>query len=108
MKHLIAFPTDDGGSIVVEVEEDPGPGTVRAGRPGEIAERAQETFESALGSVRPAAEALLARLSDLSERPEEVSVKFGITLSAQVGAVIASTHAAANFEVTLKWRRQPS
>ena len=108
MKHLIAFPTEDGGAIVVEVEEGPGPGTVRVSRPGEIAERAQETFETALGSVRSAAEAMLAKLSDLSEPPDEVTVKFGVTLSAQAGAVIASTDAAANFAVTLKWRRKPS
>ena len=106
MKHLIAFPTEDGRTIVVEVEEAPGPGTVRASRPGEVAERAQETFESALGAVRLAAESMLDKLSDLSESPDVVNVKFGVKLSAQAGAVIASTDAAANFVVTLKWRRK--
>jgi hypothetical protein len=105
---LIAFPTEDGQVIVVEVEEEPGPGTVRASRPGEVAERAQESFESALGSVRSAAEAMLDKLSELSERPDEVSVKFGVKLSAQAGAFIASTDAKANFVVTLTWARKPS
>ncbi|CAA9551796.1 MAG: hypothetical protein AVDCRST_MAG73-2872 [uncultured Thermomicrobiales bacterium] len=105
MKHLIAFPTDDGGTVVVEVEEEPAPGMVRAARPGEVAERAGQTFAAALDTVRLAAETIVAKLGALSEQPNETTVQFGIKLSAQAGALIASTDAEANFAVTLKWTR---
>ena len=106
MKHLVAFPTEDGRTVVVEVDGEVPPGTVRAARPGEIAQQAQETFEAALGSVRSAAEALVGRLGELSQRPDEVGVEFAIKLSAEVGAIIATTGGEANFKVTLKWAQR--
>jgi len=56
MKRLIEFPLQDGGSIVVEVDEPASEGGVtRAARPGEIAARASQTFEAALERIQPAA-----------------------------------------------------
>ncbi len=106
MKRLIAFPTEDGSSIVVEVDEEPPAGAVRASRSDEVVDRAQETFEAALSMVRPAAEVLVARLRDLSDQPSEVSVEFGVKLSAEAGAIIAETGAEANFRVTLSWTQR--
>jgi hypothetical protein len=38
--------------------------------------------------------------------PDEVQVEFGLTLSANVGAVlVAAGSAGANYKVTLKWNR---
>jgi hypothetical protein len=39
------------------------------------------------------------------DAPDEVQVEFGLQLSADVGAVIATTGVQANFRVTLAWRR---
>jgi Trypsin-co-occurring domain 1 len=105
MKRLVAFATQDGQTVVVEVEGDAPPGTVRAARPGEVAELAEKTFEAALGPVRAAADALVAQLRDLGERPDEVKAGFGVKLNAQAGAIIASTSGEANFTVTLTWKR---
>ncbi|MFQ5793665.1 MAG: CU044_2847 family protein [Candidatus Bipolaricaulia bacterium] len=105
MKHLIEFPLDGGGSIVVEVDEPEG-GMVRAARPGEIAAKASQTFEDALERIKPAASAIIAKLRDLSESPDEVDVEFGLKLSADLGAFIASAGAEANFNVTLTWKRK--
>jgi SOS-response transcriptional repressor LexA len=100
MKRLIEFATQDGDSVVVEVEEEPSPGTVRAARPGEIAEHAVRTFEDALGPVRIVAKALISQLRDF----DEVKVEFGVTMKAEAGALIASTSGQANFTVTLTWK----
>jgi hypothetical protein len=107
MKHLILFPMDDGGSILFEVESDEGEsGLEPAARPGEVAARASETLENAINTVKPAAEAILSRLSNLSQRPEEIEVEFGLKASAQAGMFIASGTIEANYVVKLKWRLQ--
>ena len=107
MKRLIEFPLADGGSVFIEIDEPEGAGgTVRAARPGELAEKAQVTFEEALQRIRPAAEAIVGRLRDLSDPPDQVGVEFGLKLSAAAGAIIAAVGAEANYKVTLSWRRK--
>jgi hypothetical protein len=106
MKQLLEFSLESGGSIVVEVDQDVA-GTVLAARPGEIAAQVKESFESALAPVTPAAEALIARLSGLSERPDEVTVEFGIKLTGTLNAIIASSAGEANISVKLTWRAAP-
>ena len=102
MKRLVEFPLDDGGSILVQVDEPESGGTVRAGREDTI-EKAKETFEDALNRVLPAAKSVVEQLRSLGSKPDEIEVSFGINLSTQAGAFIASATAAANFGVTVRW-----
>jgi len=105
MKRLVEFPLSDGTSVVVQVDEPPQEGgVVRAARPGEIAEKATQSFEAALDRIRPIGAAILARLQDVPQRPDEVQVEFGISFSAQAGAILASTAAEGSCKVTLTWR----
>src|SRR6516164_5930805 len=90
MKHLVEFALEEGGSIIVEIDEPETGGTVRAGREDKI-EQARETFEEALNKVLPAT------------KTDEIEVTFGVNLSTMAGAVIASASAAANFGVTVHW-----
>ena len=107
MKRLIEFTLENGGSIIVEASDSASEmGIAPAARPGEIATRATQTLETALEAVRPTAEAILTRLSGLSERPSEVSVEFGLKVGAQAGAIIASGTVEANFIVKLTWTRE--
>jgi hypothetical protein len=108
MKRLIEFPLRDGSSMLVEVE-DPvaGVGTVRGAHPVEIAEKAKQTFEASLEKLKPAASAIITKLRELSDQPEQVAVEFGIKLSGAAGVVLASTGVEANFKVTLTWKRKP-
>jgi hypothetical protein len=110
MGRLVEFALEGGGSVFVEVEASLGDtGTVTRGlaRPGagEVAERASETLEAALGRVQPAAAAIVARLRHLEDAPDEIEVEFGIQLSAQLGAIVAQTAGEANFSVRLRWKR---
>lgn len=102
MGELVAVPMDNGGVIVVEMEHAPG-GVVKAGRAGQIVGKAAQTLETALDSVAPAAQSILAKLRPA--RPHEVTVEFGLMLTAEAGAVIAKTASGCHLKVTLHWGR---
>lgn len=102
MKHFVAFPLKEGGSIVIEVDEPESEGTVRAGR-GDAVVKAKETLEEALGNVLPATREVAEHLRKAGNRPDEIEVTFGIKLSTAAGAIIASASAEANFNVTVRW-----
>lgn len=106
MKRLVEFPLEGEGSILVEVEEpEPVGGMVRVARHGEI-DVASQSFEDALEKVRPAASAVIVKLREMTESPDEIEMEFGLGLSAKAGAFIASAGSTANFKVTLKWKRE--
>lgn len=107
MKRLVEFPLEEGGSILVEVDEAPaGPAMRGLGkdRPT-VAERTDKSFEEATATVVPAARSLLARLRDADDPADEITIEFGVQLSAQTGAFIASAAVEANFKVCMAWRR---
>jgi hypothetical protein len=110
MTSLAEYPLEGGGSVIVEVDDhrSSGGSVLRGGgggRSDEIAARASETLESAIGRIQPAAAAIVERLRGVADGPEEIEVEFGIQLSAAVGAIVAHTAGEANFKVTLHWRR---
>jgi Trypsin-co-occurring domain 1 len=51
------------------------------------------------------AQALIARLRDLAERPDGIGVEFGLKMSMDAGLVVAHTSGEANFKVSLQWNR---
>jgi hypothetical protein len=106
MQRLVEFPMQDGSLVLVQVEDATGPVT-RGLRDHTVSERAQQSFEEALSRVQPATQALISRLLRLAEPPDEVGVEFGLGLSAEAGAFIASASTTANFKVSLLWRRPP-
>jgi hypothetical protein len=102
MKHLVQFPLEEGGSIVIEVDEPENEGTVRAGR-GEVIAKAKETLEEALNNVLPVTKSFVEKLRSIGNKPGGIEIGFGVKLSTVAGAVIASASAEANFDVTLHW-----
>ena len=106
MKRLIEFPLQDGSSMIVEVDEPMSEGVVKAARPGEVVARAKETFEDALDKIKPAAQSIITKLRGLHDEPDEIGVEFGIKLSAEAGAFVASAGVEANYKVTLKWTKK--
>ncbi|MCC3439922.1 MAG: hypothetical protein JGK24_27155 [Microcoleus sp. PH2017_29_MFU_D_A] len=105
MKRIVEFPLESGDSIFVEVE-DPVPIDDCIGLRDEIVQKAQQTFESALEKIKPLTNAIMTKVRSLNEPADEVEVKFGIKMSAELGAVIASGNAEVNYEITLKWQRK--
>jgi len=103
MKRLVQFPLEDGNTVLIEVNEPDTGGITRAARSDEVIQRAARTFDDALEQVKPAAEAVLKKLTTLSTRPDEVEIEFGLKIGAEVGAFIASGTVEANYTVRLKW-----
>ncbi len=102
MKHLVEFPLEDGGSVVIEVDEPETSGTVRASR-GDTLAKAKETLEEALNNVLPVTKSVVEKLRSIGNKPDEIEIAFGVKLTTTAGAVIASATAEANFDVTLRW-----
>ena len=112
MKRLVKFSLQDGGTMLVEVDEPEGYAetttrgeVVKAARLGEVPDKARETFEEALDKIKPAAQTIINKLRELHDAPDEIGVEFGIKLSAEAGAFIASAGVEANYTVTLKWTK---
>ena len=105
MKRFVEFPLEDGGTILVEVNEPEGGGSRRATRGSEEEpEKAPHTFEQALSKIRPATEKVITTLRGLIQKPDEVEMEFGFSLSAEAGVIIASASTQANYRVTLRWK----
>jgi Trypsin-co-occurring domain 1 len=104
MTQLARFELDGGGSVLVEVDDEPG--VQRAGRPGKLlVQEAKSSFANALADVRDAASAALNQFRAMTDRPDEVEIKFGVQMDAEAGAVIARTGISGTFEVKVTWRR---
>jgi hypothetical protein len=101
MAELIRVPLESGGSLTVEVDSRDA-GVVKAARPGQIVADATQTLEAALASLVPGATVVVEKLR--AAKPSDVSLSFGIKLTAEAGAVIAKTAGECNFAVTLHWQ----
>jgi Trypsin-co-occurring domain 1 len=102
---LVEFQLEDGSSVLIEVERPSRSTVTRGGRVKDFVERADDTFEQALGRVGPTSAAIVERFRAMTERPDEIEVEFGVKLSAEAGAIIARTSGEANFRITARWRR---
>jgi Trypsin-co-occurring domain 1 len=99
---LASFELEGGGSVLVEI--DSATGISRVGRQGEIVRTAARTFEQTLATVRDAATAALSQFQAMTRRPDEVEIKFGVKLDAEMGAMIARTGIEGQLAVKLTWR----
>ena len=105
MKRLVEFPLEDGTTMLVEIDDPEQGGLVKASLSEKIA-KAQQTLEKSLERVQPAAQFVITQLKKLHDAPDEVQVSFGLKLSADAGAVLASAGAEANYTITLKWVKE--
>ncbi|MBP0009291.1 MAG: hypothetical protein J7545_03025 [Roseofilum sp. SBFL] len=104
MKHMVEFSLDEGESIFVEVEEAE-PVDDRIGIAPQVTTRGQRSFEAAIAKIKPVANTVIRQVRSLNEPADEVEVKFGLKMSAEFGAVIASGNAEVHYEITLKWKQ---
>ncbi len=104
-QHVQSLAAHQGGVEVDEVEYSSG-ATRRGLTPSGVIEQAKLSFEDALNKAQPVAEVLIDQLRRLE--PDEATVEFGLTLSAEVGAILATASSTANYKVTLTWRKPTS
>jgi hypothetical protein len=107
MAELAQFPLTGGGVVVVETDATDlsGRRVMRGSGTDAVIATANATFESALQTVRAAAEGILNQLRSLAEPPDEVAVEFGVKMTVETGAVIAKASTDANFKINLTWKK---
>ncbi len=98
---LVEIPVGDTVVMMAVAELDDG--LVRAARPGKVVARASRSLEDMLQGLRPVAESFVQQFRGMTCAPNEISVEFGVTLSAEADVVIASTATEATFSVSLTW-----
>ncbi|MGW7197655.1 CU044_2847 family protein [Streptomyces chryseus] len=104
--HAVEVPLGDGSDESVRVQiREVDETLVRVGRGGRSIARAERSFGQMLDTVRPVAESFVGRFQGLANAPDEITLEFGVSLSAEADVVIASTATAANFSVSLTWNR---
>ncbi|MFD6988502.1 CU044_2847 family protein [Streptomyces sp. NPDC059943] len=104
--HTVEVPLNDGGDDVVRVQiREVDESLIRVGRGGRTVARAERSLGQMLDTVRPVAESFVGRFRGMVNPPDELTLEFGVSLSAEADVVIASTATAANFAVTLTWKR---
>ncbi|UQX00060.1 CU044_2847 family protein [Streptomyces sp. RerS4] len=100
----VEVPLGDGTDGVVRVQiREVDDSLARVGRGNGAVARASRSFGEMVDGIRPVADGFVSRLSGLVHRPDEITLEFGVSLSAEADVVIASTATAANFAVTLTW-----
>jgi hypothetical protein len=98
----VELPLEEGGSVLVEVEERPRSVT-RGGAPSEAMTKAGETLEHVLGRLGPAVRGIVSELRSTAGWPDEVEIEFAVRLSTDANVIIARTGGEANFRVALRW-----
>ena len=116
MTRYIKYPTEDGGIMLIEVEDSTDAmlskgGTIRASRPGEAVKEAveevQTRFEDAMNVVRRNAQTIIGKVKGLSDPPDELEVTFGLKATGELGNfAVAKVGAEANYTVTMTWKRE--
>ncbi|WP_432187192.1 CU044_2847 family protein [Streptomyces sp. Tue6028] len=104
--HTVEVPLGDGSDESVRVQiREVDETLVRVGRGGRSIARAERSLGQMLDTVRPVADSFVGRFRGLANAPDEITLEFGVSLSAEADVVIASTATAANFSVSLTWNR---
>lgn len=92
-------------TVGVEIEQV-GDGLVEVARPGQVVARATRSLRETLATgLRPLAEDFVAGFRDMRDPPEEIAIEFGLSLSTEADLVVSRTSGAANFKISLTWRK---
>jgi hypothetical protein len=103
MTDLLAFPSDDGGSVLVEVEDMAVGPVTRGGRTGDHVVEATESLGRVLGKVGPAVKGIVSELRARADFPAEVEVEFTVKVAADSNVIIARAGGEAHFRIALRW-----
>lgn len=109
MPKYIEFPLENGGSILVESADDPvrtSAGFLKSENASpDNAQKASQSFDASVESMRQAAELMVTKLRSLSAPPDEIDVHFSLKASGEVGSLaVGKLGGDANYSITLKWR----
>ncbi|MFD8524686.1 CU044_2847 family protein [Streptomyces capillispiralis] len=106
--YTVDVPLGSGGEIVRVQVNDAGEDIVRVGRGSRTVARAEQSLEQMLDVVRPVADAFVGRCRGMLQPPDEATLAFGMSLSADAKVLVAGSSAEANFSVSLTWHSSPA
>ena len=101
---LAEFSLEDGTTFIVEVDEPEDTGIQRISRHRRDIFQATESLGQALEQMKPVACEIVEKFSSLATPADEVEVKFGLKLTADLGAIFAAVGSEVNYEITLRWQ----
>ncbi|WP_329039012.1 hypothetical protein OIE71_34420 [Streptomyces sp. NBC_01725] len=101
--HMVEVPLGDGEGVVRVQVDETDESVVRVGRGSRTVARAEESLDRMLEVVRPVADAFVGRCQNMARQPDEATLEFGMSVSADAKILIAGSSAAANFSVSLTW-----
>ena len=102
MTELLRFSVSGNQSVLVEIPSPEGGLTPAGGKRNRILE-ATSSFSDHLDAIGDAMKETLDKFREMN--PDEAKISFGISFTAEAGAVIARTALGANLGVELTWRR---
>jgi hypothetical protein len=111
MTYLVELPVSAGDGppqtvrVAIEGAEE---GLVEVARPGQVVARATRSLGEMLVGIRPVVQSFVDGFGGMPDAPDEIGVEFGLSLSGEADVVISKTAAAANFKLSLTWRRTPA
>ncbi|MEL7006367.1 MAG: CU044_2847 family protein [Bacteroidota bacterium] len=109
----LEFTTDDGDTVLVEVEEGTdstsASGVVKVGATEAVERKvmaAKSKFENAIrGTIKHNVEAFIDSICELSHLPDEVEITFGLKATAEAGNVaVGKVGGQLNYNVKLSWQ----
>jgi hypothetical protein len=103
---LVELDLEQGGSVLVEVDEPTRGQVTRRGQPAEAVTKASESLEQVLGRVGPAVKGIVSELRTATDWPDEVEVEFAVKISADSNVIIARAGGEANFRISARWSHQ--
>jgi Trypsin-co-occurring domain 1 len=100
---LLEFKSEQGGAVFVEVDQLPSGPVTRGGRPEEAVVEAGEGLEQVLARLGPVVTAIVRRLREAPDWPDQIEIEFGVRLSADANVIIVRAGGEANFRIALTW-----
>lgn len=101
--YYVEYPTGDGGSVLVEVEDREGRIVKASNRSGSTV-RSRVDFASAFKHASSSIRELIAGLKDMDI--EEADIKFGLKSTGEAGFfAVGKVGGELNYEITLKWKK---
>lgn len=74
------------------------------GRGESTADEAARDFSKSISGIGTVAQAVMAKLTDMAQKPAEVNLEFGLKFKVDGNVVVASLSAEANYVVKMTWR----
>ena len=88
--------------LIVEFPMEAGVRAI-ARSPADLAQKSSEVLDDAMGTIDEMSRRFKSTVEQMTERPSEIEVTFGIKLTAEVGAIISKVGGEAALQVRMLW-----